>query len=151
MAKKFEWNSLYSKDNLLARFLSLFYVIPPVVNETPGARQRSLLMRFKLPVFRTQRFSGRTRDLYANKESASERADCSCCCCNCDCCQQKRAREWLLPRAADSCLPLKPPTELSHKQLQLIRDPGDCVLGVLTCGYVLSGSGSVKGRFQKRA
>lgn len=235
MAKKLGWNSSYSNDNLLARLLRLFYVIPPVVNETPGVRQRNLMMRFNLPVSRAQRFSGRARELCENKEpapvvepSASENAegifasdsdnvvmdaesdparssrlgsgpgtkksagsarqpassagepagsasktiervcrmhclsgsafscsiieskDCACCCCDCDCCR-KPAREWLLPRAASSYLPLRQPTQWSHKRLQIIRNPEDCVLGALRSGYVLGKSGSVKSRFQKRA
>jgi hypothetical protein len=199
MAKKLACDSIAVRDNLLARLLNIFYIIPPVVNKTAAAIEQSLIKR-SLPVPCTPRFSGRARDLHENKESASAlttrspvaagavsggRASkpapdiieqailagtgkrsflsatpaacrsinclaCACCGCKCDQCR-KKAQEWLLPRLAGVGPPLVQATNPYDKRLHLIRNPGKCVFGVLACGYVLSGSGSVKSRSQKRA
>jgi hypothetical protein len=197
------------EDNLLARLLSLFYVIPPAVLQTPVTHQRGV-MRINLPVSRMQKYSGRARELSetsteqsvvdsdpvnAIKQEAETEFDdsesdpvrslqlgsgpghsardlaarkwgrycllptCSvcakkprsttCCHCNCDCCRRRQTREWLLPRAeqASECVPLRAQSATNTKpKLKIIKDAGNCVLGSLPCGYVLSGSGSVKAR-----
>jgi hypothetical protein len=193
MAKKPGQNNSVPRDNLLARLLNLFYVIPPAVNKTPGASQQSLMLRLSFPVPLVQRSTRQASDLRQSKQftladlplklstcsaaptkslataisfekscaehglsgcpfsgSGEGESECSCCTCKCDCCR-KRAREWLLPRSERSLPDLRQASGISAERLALIRNPGDCVLGVLASGYVLRGSGFVKGRAKKRA
>jgi len=266
MADKLSWSILVSRENLLARLLRMFYVVPPAVTSGVAAHQRNLMLRFNLPLSRAQRYGERVRDsrddgdnynesvsellslaegseqcdesgsaegddtasgsaedddaesdparleklgtgpgeppfppaggnalipakglaepgeikleLKTNKLLAFPRtspaqnqckqrwdgsivdlfaSNYSCCC---ECCR-RAPREWLLPRAKATYLlqqcSTKPSAPLlriasagTSKRLRVIRDRADCELGALTCGYVLKGSGSVKGHQKKR-
>ena len=81
--------------------------------------------------------------------STLEKTDRFCCPYRGDC--GCKPRKWLLPLASSSYLPLRPSGQMTAKRLHVIRDPGNCVLGVLACGYVIRGAGSNSSRFQKRA
>jgi hypothetical protein len=257
MANKLSWSVLVSRENLLARLLRMFYVVPPAVTSAVAAHQRNLMLRFNLPLSRAQRYGERARDsrdncdnsalpeLFSVAENSEEQGQAagedsdeadpdpswaeklgtgpgepplppaggramvpvkaaaetmeiefaaaannlvsfarsgeisdstqcrkrwdgsiidlfasnySCCC---DCCR-RAPREWLLPRAKASYLL----QQCSSKQkvprlrllscgqatkLRVIRERADCELGALSCGYVLKGSGSVKGHQKRRA
>lgn len=166
-----------SNNDLLARFLDLIYVIPPVVKAS--VRQPNAIVRMNLPAARGRRVWVRARDARdgdcaAMTESYGESLDgrngecvealsCTgvevcedetdpanymrlgsgpgekCCCCKPDPCEIKRRRlqELLGP--------------FREKRLSLIRVDGECILGQLPSGYVLSGRGSVKEVVPKRA
>lgn len=237
MENKSGWNKNVPKDNLLARLLSLSYVVSPAVTRVSLMRQRNLITRFNLPLSRGQQFWGRARDSHKCNERAQlsllpggvEAADAndhlvqsdsieiavdaeddparaarqgsgpgvklqltkaavlsktqnsaikptafrgslsnyrsrrvclhgqfgyfSCCCCW----RKNIYKDWLIPRVVldtppEGSLALTP-AMLSDRseRMKLIRATGDCVLGVLACGYVVGGSGTVKGSARKRA
>ncbi len=201
MDKISDWKNVQIKDNLLARLLNLFYVVPPVVTKTSLMRQRSLIMRLNLPVNRGQRISDRARensvtnenadcaamsvplgeDLSSDEVAGTEEVELdpesdparscklgtgpgqnnlaqlpcrfsvgSCCCC----CPKRRKsfEKCSIPHIYCSSMSMK--TLVEHRHLRL-RDPSSVgkpfVLGVLSCGYVLSGSGKLKELSRKRA
>ncbi|MBX9722111.1 MAG: hypothetical protein K2X81_11995 [Candidatus Obscuribacterales bacterium] len=201
MEKITDWKNIQSKDSLLARFLSMFYVVPSAVASASLLRQPKLISRIILPIYRGQKNSGRARDNSSNEydangsakpvsgdnqgESAlpedteqveldaeSDPAHCSklatgpgfgeinACCtyakanCCCRCCSKRPQAncDCAFPHIVCSSISAKTEASNSQAMLRLVSSSSKTyVLGVLSCGYVLSGSGKLRGLSRRRA
>lgn len=116
MVYKSGCNESWPKTSFISRVRNLYDVIPPVV-----------VQAYLTPRAKSDEWS-------------------DYCCMECGTCRKKqREQEWLLPRI-DGVPPARfqIPARVAPRRLQLIRAPGECVLGVLSNGYVVAGQGSVK-------
>ncbi len=201
MEKIYDWKNVQSKDNLLARFLSLFYVVPSAVASASLLRQPKLISRITLPIYRGQKNSGRARDNNSSDDNAdnsaksaagdnqtdnvmseeaeqaeldadSDPARCSklatgpghcnsnknCrfesanCCCRCCCKAAQPNCNCAFPHILCSSISATENRQNAQSVLKIVPSTSKTyMLGVLSCGYVLSGSGKLKELARKRA